>query len=318
MSHFCTIVIVPKNVEDVEKEVANLLHPYDENISVDDYDAACYCVNLEAHKFSREAASTQLGGSIDEVERKAFLKELSKKCLEQCSVVIKDENDVINEWDKFKKENIPTFDKLLSIEDKIHDELSPLWKQLMKTRTELEDKIMKDHPLYNQPNPNCCECDGTGLMETSYNPLSKWDWWQIGGRWTGCLSNYDPTEDPKNKETCSLCHGTGMRNDKIGIEMRNQNPHYTCNGCGGKGMSLKWSTRWVSHKDNILPVENIAEDFASFAVVTPDGEWHEKGQMGWFGMAKDEKSEEDWKLFCQDIFKKYAKDYLAVVVDCHI
>jgi hypothetical protein len=27
-----------------------------------------------------------------------------------------------------------------------------------------------------------------------------WDWWSIGGRWTGFLDGYDPEADPRNQE----------------------------------------------------------------------------------------------------------------------
>jgi len=30
----------------------------------------------------------------------------------------------------------------------------------------------------------CSYCEGEGQYETTYNPLSKWDWWTVGGRWT--------------------------------------------------------------------------------------------------------------------------------------
>ena len=35
--------------------------------------------------------------------------------------------------------------------------------------------------------------DGTAHW---YNPDGLWDWFQIGGRWTGVLSGYRPQEDP--------------------------------------------------------------------------------------------------------------------------
>jgi len=36
-----------------------------------------------------------------------------------------------------------------------------------------------------------------------------------------------------------------------------------------------------------------------FAVVTPDGQWHEKGRMGWFGLVANEKEKAIGKTnFC--------------------
>jgi len=77
------------------------------------------------------------------------------------------------------------------------------------------------------------------------NPNAKWDWWTVGGRWTGMLSPvYDPEGDPSNTEVCILCGGTGLRNDALGRKARAEDPAYTCNGCGGKKISTKWPTQW--------------------------------------------------------------------------
>ena len=38
-----------------------------------------------------------------------------------------------------------------------------------------------------EPTPDCEDCNGSGTRVTTYNPESKWDWYQIGGRWEGEL-----------------------------------------------------------------------------------------------------------------------------------
>lgn len=87
------------------------------------------------------------------------------------------------------------------------------------------------------------------------NPNKKWDWWQVGGRWTGMLNPvYDPESDPNNSEICFLCKGTGKRPD-----MKIENG---CNGCEGTGIRTKWPTQWakfsgdqIQRKD--LPLEAL-------------------------------------------------------------
>jgi hypothetical protein len=84
------------------------------------------------------------------------------------------------------------------------------------------------------------------------NPNAKWDWWQVGGRWSGMLEvGYDPEKDPANMEICFLCAGSGKRNDEIGKAQRLINPDYTCNGCDGKGIRSKWPTAWVNRGNQI-------------------------------------------------------------------
>lgn len=86
---------------------------------------------------------------------------------------------------------------------------------------------------------------------------SLWDWYVIGGRWTGVLDNYDPRKDPKNIEECYLCEGTGKRNDEIGKQARKENPEYTCNGCDGEGKRSKFT--YEEHENNIMPLKDCLD-----------------------------------------------------------
>ena len=99
---------------------------------------------------------------------------------------------------------------------------------------------------------------------------SRWDWYQIGGRWTGAISDYDPESDPDNTEVCNLCAGSGVRTDMIVAN--------GCNGCKGKGTRLKWPTQWKRHPDDIVSVADVPSDCIPFALVTPDGKWRESGR----------------------------------------
>ena len=89
------------------------------------------------------------------------------------------------------------------------------------------------------------------------NPNKKWDWWTIGGRWTGMLAvHYNPDEDPANQETCFLCAGTGKRTD---MEAPNG-----CNGCQGTGIKTKWPSQWAnvgnSAKISDVPLEALRNE----------------------------------------------------------
>jgi len=121
----------------------------------------------------------------------------------------------------------------------------------------------------------------TGFYGYWHNPNGFWDWWQIGGRWTGTHTDYDPTKDERNIEMCWICHGTGYRNDELGQRERRKNPTYTCNGCGeydsenqqwkhgpyGKGRSLKWPTSWAEYKGDILPIAEVKDDLSCYTLI---------------------------------------------------
>ena len=55
-----------------------------------------------------------------------------------------------------------------------------------------------------------------------------------------------------------------------------------------------------------------------FCFVTEDGEWVEKGEMGWWCSVSNEKSEETWKQQFTDYVKSLDANCLVTVVDFHI
>lgn len=61
--------------------------------------------------------------------------------------------------------------------------------------------------------------------------------------------------------------------------------------------------------------------FSAFAFLDLEGNWNEKGEMGWWGMVSDEKGDVDWEAtfdaFVADLVANHPDKYLAVV-DCHI
>lgn len=128
-----------------------------------------------------------------------------------------------------------------------------------------------------------------------------WDWWQIGGRWTGKLSGYDPRDDPQNIETCRICGGTGQRSDEAqGVP---------CNGCEGSGRRVKWATDFASHDGDVQRVDDILERGVPYTLVTPDGAWHKER---WDG--SDFTPDPQWEATFGRELAKW-RGHLAVVVD---
>ena len=142
-----------------------------------------------------------------------------------------------------------------------------------------------------------------------------WDWYQIGGRWTGALDGYDPETDQANIETCNLCHGTGIRTDAVGVA-NGMVTNKTCNGCDGKGKRVVWPTNFKKHSGDIAPIESLTDKiYAKFFRVVISGRtfggeeylpWKLHGEM----FPKKEMPPLDW-------LKKEYEGYLIVVVDNH-
>ena len=64
----------------------------------------------------------------------------------------------------------------------------------------------------------------------------------------------------------------------------------------------------------------LQAEFTTWAVVTPDGEWHEPGRMGWWGMSFETDAEAvAWERGYHEAFlADAAPDLIATILDCHI
>jgi hypothetical protein len=202
--------------------------------------------------------------------------------------------------------------------------------------------------------PSWSGCEGSvdenGLYYlTTHNPKSKWDWHQIGGRWAGSFvlkdgvrskQVLDPSWIWKKEEVEALIKEGRTDQARFGdIDWeKTQQPAPE----ELKRMNKFWD--WVEGKlskeeakeQNIIALykpeyyleryytreEYIRRQtlFGTYAVVTEDGEWHEPGKMGWWGISTATPGgEEDWNLNYFDRFLKGLNpDTLLTVVDCHI
>lgn len=165
--------------------------------------------------------------------------------------------------------------------------------------------------------PQMSREDIAALVETALAPYQeqKWDWYQIGGRWTGHFDGYNPELDATNLETCDLCGGTGDRATFLGEPKEIQHPT-GCNGCLGTGTRAKWPTQWPAHEGDVKPVSALTENDLNIYAICDS-------ERGWFGgedylpwkpieemFTKRELPPLSW------LQKEYA-EHVAVIVDCH-
>jgi hypothetical protein len=162
------------------------------------------------------------------------------------------------------------------------------------------------------------------------NPF--WDWYQIGGRWTGVKDNsYDPKEDPRNHEVCTLCNGTGFRTDPIGEESREKNTSYICNACGerdddtgtwkhgklGPGKRVMWPTGWAHHPGDLMPVTEIPDDLSCYTLIVDGRVFHKRE---WDNGEQDFRDTRFGKEGCnvkKTLDRIGVKDGFLVTVDYH-
>jgi hypothetical protein len=121
-----------------------------------------------------------------------------------------------------------------------------------------------------------------------YNPNAKWDWYAIGGRWKGFLP---------------------LKQGAMG-KLAEQNVYVdSLNGVvaklGQADIATKEAVDW--RKLTYPPFAWLHE-----------GEWVERGEMGWWGMVNDEKEEKAWNKQFKEFIKSLPDNTLLTTVDCHI
>ena len=139
----------------------------------------------------------------------------------------------------------------------------------------------------------------TGEWEriSTYNPKSKWDWYTVGGRWNNCILTYDGRQ-------VNWCMLNEMNFEPFKDEdycKRKKRDFW-----GKLYRPLKKSVKW-----------HLCADSTPFCLVI-DGQWIEKGEMGWWGITTNEKPQEDWDAQVAKILSELPGDSEVTAVDFHI
>jgi hypothetical protein len=184
---------------------------------------------------------------------------------------------------------------------------------------------------------------------STYNPNSKWDWYQIGGRYAGILllkegiekkenPNFSWGWDEKDKEDVlnksyvdsALISEIDWGKLHLNQEEYNKAINFWEMKVEGKEPiteedkeELKYDYyKTEYYVDKYKTKETYAKAMSSFttwAILDRSG-WKEKGGMGWFGMSSESNDEGlEWELNMYDKFiKDLPLDTRLTIVDCHI
>lgn len=138
-----------------------------------------------------------------------------------------------------------------------------------------DEEIYKDEIEGYEPD----EIGPDGEVYSYRNPNSKWDWYALGGRWSGMIK---------------LKEGS---NGKVGRP-----------GTFGNETGIDQAKK----KD----IANF-DELTTFALLK-DGKWFEKGEMGWFGAVHNGKEQEQWETELKKLVQELPDDSLISIYDCHI
>lgn len=181
------------------------------------------------------------------------------------------------------------------------------------------------------------EPDENGNVWSTYNPDSKWDWYSIGGRFPGKLkSNNGQHGEGSAFHANPMIDGefdsARIRDIDFSMDMEAYNEAIRYWEVAVDKQPLKdgedpddfinyyrdgYFEEYYKDKETYA---KIMSSFTTFAVVTVDGKWHEKGEMLYFGMSTETADESlDWDLHYKERFIDTADpDWTLTIVDCHI
>ncbi len=164
--------------------------------------------------------------------------------------------------------------------------------------------------------------DKEGNELTTYNPDSKWDWYEVGGRWSGLIK----TKSGQCVDS-AMIKDIDFSPDKKEYEMYKRWWEVAIDGEPlKKGEKKEDFESWYKKEyylDRYKDKETYAKlqtSLSTFAVVTPDGKWNEKGSMGWFGTSSETGDESyEWDTHFKERFiDTFPEDTIVTIVDCHI
>lgn len=170
---------------------------------------------------------------------------------------------------------------------------------------------------------------------TTYNPNSKWDWWQIGGRFSSKLVLTDEAVKTKYPNYSDYSYTssaplsciewfhplTEEEKNKIRRKWEIYIYNYPLKEGEEKDKYFFYNSEYYKARYKDVETDIKLQEMTRFyAIVTPDGMWHAPAQMGWFGCSLGKPDEElEWDLnFYNNFIKDADKNLIATVVDCHI
>lgn len=196
MSHFVLIAALPAD-SDVEAELASRLAPYDENKEVEEYKSFEDEERPEQHWYYRH------------------LKERAQAVTNQDHSIIKPYNPDTIGWSSAETRETPEaqWEEIVRDANRFNlMENPPHWLDVITTYNAeyYSNPDEEENNHFNRLHYDA-ESDRAYTWST-YNPNSKWDWYQIGGRW----SYYFPAKATlTDTEYRGLIHGRGWPRDEV-------------------------------------------------------------------------------------------------------
>lgn len=349
MSHFAVLVIG----ENPEEQ----LKPFDENLKIEfkdeteehrkeyetEYTSEFYCNSHSSwgQEITKELFETlktsKIGSVIEyEIKKRTFPGQYFKKHLKYRGYYTLENHKRCKGSQWFEVEDILNTD--IPDGDACFEGKILIRKITSPKRIALKDK----YPIYEDYLKHYHGTDNSEKQGYYFNPQAKWDWYQLGGRWTGFftlkLKSNGKLGEPSLVSERRVNPGTADQAYKkdIDFEKMRQNNFEDASKRYDEFENLskeKTIDAGAAYFD--YGIRNIAKNSKKFIpepreefikrhapvitfAVVKDGKWYERGEMGWWGIVSDEKNTDEWNEQFTKLIEEQSDDTLLSLFDCHI
>ncbi len=156
------------------------------------------------------------------------------------------------------------------------------------------------------------EISEKGEIYSTYNQNSKWNWYDIGGRWSNMLII---------KEKNNIKHVNSAKVKDIRWDLMKEQNRKNMKPYNKYLEESYYPKKYIKEK---FPNEeiyiNYMTNFNTYAVLMPDGEWYEPGKVEIWGISSATLEEES--KFANEYEERFLKsanpEWTLTIVDCHI
>lgn len=191
-----------------------------------------------------------------------------------------------------------------------------------------------------------------------HNPNSKWDYYVIGGRWNGLFiskldgnsyssmrkgdidweamkaakkKGYEQTYDewvnynynsPEDRQRYAGIYGI-LNEKSLLLEKWKTIKNDSSLSIDQKCKVLRAIKDYAESESEFVPetkeeyAERLSSEFNTFGYLV-NGNWFEKGKMGWWGMVRNEIGVDEWALKFKEFLDSINDNERLTIVDCHI
>lgn len=179
---------------------------------------------------------------------------------------------------------------------------------------------------------------------SAYNQDSKWDWWELGGRWMGFLrlkrSHVFTSTGVSSVEPRGVLGNPGVFDNKPTHDAdaaRNGDIDWEAMIREKRAEREKlWDDAWATFPDaddvsqrqqrawsfsvepDVTREEYINVRECTYAYVDSEGEWFGQGSMGWFGLSDGKLSKSKWEDQFYAFVASQPPTMTMAVIDCHV